>query len=110
MDMIFEGRFANALFYQGRELTSQRQRSAIHTCIQQRPKFIPTQKLGIIILRKSPSCPAIGPPKGDRLFHQALSDHLAVQIGKLRWVSHHDRGIYRRKVDRMGDRLIQQSQ
>jgi Protein of unknown function (DUF433) len=40
MGMIFgSGRFANALCDQSRELTSQRKRSAIHTCIQQHRNF-----------------------------------------------------------------------
>jgi hypothetical protein len=39
MDMIFgQGRFANALCGQSRELTSQRKLSAIPICIQQRQR------------------------------------------------------------------------
>jgi hypothetical protein len=42
MGMIFgQGHWANALCYQGRELTSQRKLWAIHPCIQQRPMFKP---------------------------------------------------------------------
>jgi hypothetical protein len=38
-----QGRFANTLCYQGRELPRQCQRSGIHTGLQQRRKFCSTQ-------------------------------------------------------------------